>query len=97
VISRLSELALRQLIETIQESDKIAEYRDQRCINADHVRIALDNIKEKNNFVDPEEVEKISKEKNAFKPQVMAEDSIVNTTNQENILLKPTKHLRDIR
>lgn len=48
--------------------------------------------------MNPEDIERISKEKNAFKPQVMAEESIINTTTpQENILLKPTKHLRDIR
>ena len=96
VISRLSEYALRQQIEIIQEGDKIADYKDQQCINAEHVRIAQDNINERNNFINNEDLEKFAREKNHYKPQIQTEENIISTVNQENTQLRPTKHLIDI-
>lgn len=78
VSSRLMDFTLKMMIDILQEGGKLTEYTNDSCITANHIRIAIKNLKEKENHVDNEELYSYAKKKNSNKPSMNIEESKIN-------------------
>lgn len=77
VASRLTDYCLKNIVDVLQKSNKVAEFNGDSCIKVDHVKFALEQLEDKSKPVSREELTRNAALRNQNKPPVNVEESIL--------------------
>ena len=80
VASRLTDFCLKNIVDVLQKSNKVAEFSNDTCIKVDHVKFALDQIEEKSKPMSKEDLIKNAALRNQNKPPMNIEESSLGLT-----------------
>lgn len=75
VTSRLTDFCLKNIVDVLHKSNKVAEFNGDNCIKVDHVKFALEQIDERCKPVSKEEMARNATLRNQNKPPVNIEES----------------------
>jgi len=75
VASRLTDFCLKNIVDVLQKSHKVAEFSNDSCIKVEHVKFALDQIEERSKPISKEELNRNAALRNQNKPPVNVEES----------------------
>lgn len=77
VSSRLMDFTLKVMMNILAEGGKMSEFTGDNCVSADHIRIALRNISDRDNELNPDHLMMYAKQRNQNKPVLNIEESIL--------------------
>lgn len=75
VASRLTDFCLKNIVDVLQKSNKVAEFNGDSCIKVDHVKFALEQLEDRSKPISKEELARNAALRNQNKPPVNVEES----------------------
>ena len=75
VASRLTDFCLKNVVDVLQKSNKVAEFNGESCIKVDHVKFALEQLEDRSKPISKEELARNAALRNQNKPPVNVEES----------------------
>lgn len=75
VASRLTDFCLKNIVDVLQKSHKVADFNGDNCIKVDHVKFALEQLEDRSKLISREELARNAALRNQNKPPVNVEES----------------------
>lgn len=80
VASRLTDYCLKNIVDVLHKSNKVAEFNGDSCIKVDHVKFALEQLEDRSKPISREELNRNAALRNQNKPPVNVEESKLGVT-----------------